>query len=84
MLLGQRTIQLSSKESLDQTVKDQSIDGSNAVTPTYLNYWNEPRGLIKIGGASTPSASVPKHIKIQGLELRNAYQASVFSGQFRA
>src|SRR5690606_15949109 len=26
------------------------IDGQNAVTPAPLNYWNEPRSVIKIGG----------------------------------
>ena len=28
------------------------IDGRDAVTRTALNYWNESRGVIKVGGAS--------------------------------
>jgi hypothetical protein len=45
------------------------IDGENAVTRTNLDYWNEDRGVIKIGGASTPSAT-PAHIIVENLEIR--------------
>lgn len=48
------------------------IDGRDAVTPAGLNYWNEERGLIKIGGSNTPSDGLPAYIRIQGLELRSA------------
>ena len=47
------------------------IDGDNAVTPTQLNYWNEIRGLIKIGGGSTPSGPA-SYIRVQHLKLQNA------------
>ena len=48
------------------------IDGRNAVTRRALDFWNESRGLIKIGGSSTPGEAVPAHIVIENLELRSA------------
>ncbi len=36
------------------------IDGQDAVTRTALNYWNEVRGVIKIGGANTPARHPPR------------------------
>jgi hypothetical protein len=52
------------------------IDGTNAVTEPTLNYWNGARGLLKIGGANVPAlppgSAVPQHIRIEGLEFRNA------------
>ena len=55
------------------------IDGNGAVTPTYLNYWNEVRGLIKIGGSSIPADGLPSYITIQNLELRSARPAYSFT-----
>lgn len=53
------------------------LDGNGAATPTSQDYWNEPRSLIKIGGANTPSAptsfSAAAHIRIENLHLRNAH-----------
>ncbi|MEQ1646680.1 MAG: right-handed parallel beta-helix repeat-containing protein, partial [Pyrinomonadaceae bacterium] len=60
------------------------IDGNGATTPTNLNYWNENRGTIKIGGANVPADTMPKHIVIDGLEIRGAhqsYQFTRFNGQ---
>jgi len=60
------------------------IDGDGAVTPTYLNYWNEVRGLIKIGGSSVPADGLPSYITIENLELRSArpaYNFTTDSGQ---
>lgn len=60
------------------------IDGNGAVTPTNLNYWNENRGTIKIGGANVPADTMPKHIVIENLEVRGAfsgYQFTRFNGQ---
>ena len=52
------------------------IDGRDAVTPTGLDFWNESRGLIKIGGANSPSCDppdcVPSWIVIENLALRSA------------
>ncbi|WP_299111515.1 T9SS type A sorting domain-containing protein [uncultured Winogradskyella sp.] len=55
------------------------IDGNGAVTPTYLNYWNEVRGLIKIGGSSVPTDALPSYITIENLELRSARPAYNFT-----
>ena len=55
------------------------IDGNGAVTPTYLNYWNESRGLIKIGGSSVPTDGLPSYITIENLELRSARPAYNFT-----
>ena len=60
------------------------VDGNGATTPTNLNYWNENRGTIKIGGANTPADTMPKHIVIENLEVRGAfsgYQFTRFNGQ---
>ncbi len=48
------------------------IDGNNAVTVAGLNYWNEPRGVIKIGGSNTPADGLPQYIIIENLEIRSA------------
>eukprot|EP01129_Flabellula_baltica_P000277 TRINITY_DN1030_c0_g1_i7.p1 TRINITY_DN1030_c0_g1~~TRINITY_DN1030_c0_g1_i7.p1 ORF type:complete len:572 (-),score=159.67 TRINITY_DN1030_c0_g1_i7:108-1649(-) len=55
------------------------LDGNGAVTNTDLNYWGEDRGLIKIGGSSVPSISVPEWIVVDGFELRNAHEDHTFS-----
>jgi hypothetical protein len=48
------------------------IDGENATTRTNLNYWNEARGVIKIGGANRPHDLMPRWITIENLDIRNA------------
>lgn len=48
------------------------IDGNGASTRSVLDYWNQPRGVIKIGGANVPADTTPKHIVIDGLEIRSA------------
>ncbi len=55
------------------------IDGNGAVTPTNLNYWNENRGTIKVGGANVPADTMPNHIVIENLEIRGAFQAYQFT-----
>lgn len=55
------------------------IDGNGAVTPTNLDYWNEERSLIKIGGSSVPADGLPSHITIENLELRSARPAYSFT-----
>ena len=62
------------------------IDGNGATTPTNLNYWNEIRGTIKIGGANVPADTMPKYITIENLEVRGAFQGYQFtsaSGQIQ-
>ena len=55
------------------------IDGNGATTPSNLNYWNEARGTIKIGGANVPADTMPKYITIDNLEVRGAYQGYQFT-----
>jgi hypothetical protein len=55
------------------------IDGNGATTPTDLNYWNEVRGTIKIGGANVPADTMPKYITIENLEVRGAFQGYQFT-----
>lgn len=49
------------------------ISGENATTPAPLDFWNDQRGLIKIGGSSVPPNTTPEWIVIEGLELRSAH-----------
>ena len=55
------------------------IDGRNAITRTALNYWNEGRGVIKIGGANTPPDTLPAHIVIENLDIRSGRPPFVFT-----
>jgi hypothetical protein len=48
------------------------IDGQGATTRLALDYWSETRGVIKIGGASIPADTMPRHIVIENLDIRNA------------
>jgi hypothetical protein len=48
------------------------IDGNGATTRTALDYWNESRGVIKIGGSSHPSNTLPSYILIENLDIRAA------------
>ncbi|HAV62057.1 MAG TPA: polysaccharide-degrading enzyme, partial [Verrucomicrobiales bacterium] len=48
------------------------IDGNGATTRQALSYWSETRGVIKIGGSSTPNNSQASHIVIENLEIRGA------------
>lgn len=55
------------------------IDGENATTPAPLNYWNEGRSVIKVGGSNTPSNSVARWIEIEGLDIRGARPPNTFT-----
>jgi hypothetical protein len=56
------------------------IDADGAATPAPLNYWNEERSLVKIGGANTPSDTMPRWIVIEGLDLRGARRGRFYTG----
>lgn len=56
------------------------VDGENATTPAPLNYWNEPRSVIKIGGSNVPSNDVARWIVIEGLDVRGARSPNTFTG----
>ncbi|NMC69248.1 MAG: polysaccharide-degrading enzyme, partial [Myxococcales bacterium] len=59
------------------------IDGRDATTRAALDFWNENRGVIKIGGANTPDCDapdcVPSWITIEGLDVRSARPPYAFS-----
>ena len=56
------------------------ISGDNALTRQALDYWNEPRSVVKVGGSSTPDSSGDvSYIYIQGLDIQSARPAYSFS-----
>jgi hypothetical protein len=55
------------------------IDGRDAVTRTALSYWNESRGVIKIGGASIPTDTLPAHLVIENLDIRSGRPPYTFT-----
>ncbi|MCF6296102.1 MAG: T9SS type A sorting domain-containing protein [Flavobacteriaceae bacterium] len=60
------------------------IDGDGAVTVAGVNFWNERRGVIKIGGSNTPADGLPSYITIENLEIRSGrptYQFTNDDGQ---
>ncbi len=57
------------------------IDGANAVTRPTLNFWNEERGVIKIGGANSPPDAMPAWIVIESLDIRGARPQNSFTGR---
>ncbi|WP_299220262.1 SdiA-regulated domain-containing protein [uncultured Aquimarina sp.] len=60
------------------------IDGNDAVTVAGVNFWNEERGVIKIGGSNVPVDGLPNYITIENLEIRSGrspYQFTNDNGQ---
>ena len=57
------------------------IDGRDATTRSALNYWNERRGVIKIGGANTPATDVAAWIVVEGLDIRSGRSPYSFTGR---
>ena len=57
------------------------IDGRDAVTPPGLNFWNEPRGVVKIGGANVPADRTPAHVVLENLDIRSARPGFSFAGR---
>ncbi|MCS7026521.1 MAG: right-handed parallel beta-helix repeat-containing protein [Bryobacteraceae bacterium] len=55
------------------------IEGNGARTPERLRYWNEVRGILKIGGASFPPDTMPRHLVVEGLEFRGARPPNSFT-----
>lgn len=56
------------------------IDGDKATTRSELDYWGEERGVIKIGGASKPSAELGGYLELVGLEIRGGRSTHGFTG----
>jgi hypothetical protein len=57
------------------------ISGEGAVVAPGLNYWNENRGVIKVGGANIPPDTLPEYIVIENLEVRSGRSANRFVGR---
>lgn len=57
------------------------IDGQDATTRSELNFWNENRGVIKIGGANNPPDTMPAYIAIENLEIRSGRSPFTFTGR---
>jgi parallel beta-helix repeat protein len=57
------------------------IDGNGAVAAPGLNYWNEERGVVKIGGANTPADTMPQYIVVENLEIRGARSSYTFTNE---
>jgi len=55
------------------------IDGENATTRLALDYWNEPRSVIKIGGSSIPADMVPRYVVVENLDIRGARPPNSFT-----
>ena len=47
------------------------IDGRDATTRTQLDYWNEARGVIKIGASSIPNVDAATWIVVKNLDIRS-------------
>lgn len=56
------------------------ISGDGATTRQALDYWNDERSVIKIGGSSVPSPDgPPSHITLSRLAVRSAHPGYSFS-----
>ncbi|MFT7623192.1 MAG: hypothetical protein ACI9WU_002370, partial [Myxococcota bacterium] len=55
------------------------VTGQNAVTRQELDYWNEERSVIKLGGSSSPDNEGPAWVTIANLEVRSAFAGYGFT-----
>lgn len=55
------------------------VSGENATTPSPLNFWNEDRAVIKIGGSNVPADDLPAYLVIEGIEFRSARPPYTFT-----
>ena len=58
------------------------IDGSGATTRSLLDYWNEERGVLKIGGANKPAVEEPCWIVLENLDIRSGRPPYTFTGRY--
>ncbi|RME42635.1 MAG: right-handed parallel beta-helix repeat-containing protein [Deltaproteobacteria bacterium] len=56
----------------DRTGNLPIVSGEDAVTRSRLDYWNEARSLLKIGGSNAPHSGIPTWIVVEGIEFRRA------------
>jgi hypothetical protein len=57
------------------------IDGRDATTRSQINFWNEDRGVIKIGGANQPAVEAPTWVVLENLEIRSGRPPYTFTGR---
>jgi hypothetical protein len=57
------------------------IEGSGATTRASLDYWNEERGVIKVGGSNVPADGTPAWVVIERLHVRGARPPARFTGR---
>lgn len=55
------------------------IDGEDATTRLQLDYWNENRSVIKIGGSSIPPDVWPRFVILENLDVRGARPPNTFT-----
>ncbi len=55
------------------------IDGNGATTRSALNYWNQERSVIKIGGANNPPDTLPQYITLENLDIKSARPPYTFT-----
>ncbi|MEK6321795.1 MAG: Ig domain-containing protein [Acidobacteriota bacterium] len=55
------------------------VDGNGATTRSTLNYWNQERSVIKIGGANNPPDTLPQYITLENLDIRSARPPYTFT-----
>lgn len=58
------------------------IDGNGASTRNNINFWNEERGVIKIGGANKPAVDIPSWIVVENLDVRSGRTPYQFTGRY--
>ena len=57
------------------------IDGQGATTRAQLNYWNQERGVVKIGGSNSSSTAVPGYLVLENLDIRSGRAPFSFQGR---
>jgi hypothetical protein len=57
------------------------VDGRDATTRSQLDFWNEPRGVLKIGGANSPAVDTPTWIIVENLDIRSGRSPFQFTGR---
>ena len=57
------------------------IDGRDATTRSQLNFWNENRGVLKLGGSNNPPDITPTWIVIENLDIRSGRPPYQFTGR---
>jgi hypothetical protein len=57
------------------------IDGQDAVTRKEHRWWNQPRAVVKIGGANGEGNQSPAYIVLERLDIRNGRPPFAFTGR---